>query len=54
MQDWPGDRYRVPPVTAAQWVFALALAVVATLIMAFGVFVVWTTMWGNRWYRRRG
>ncbi|MGE0877226.1 MAG: hypothetical protein AB7L13_02165 [Acidimicrobiia bacterium] len=40
-------------LTTAQTLFTIALAVVAVLITWFVVFVAWTTVWGNRWYRRR-
>ena len=40
-------------VTTAQTLFAIALGVVALLITLFSVYVVSTTMWGNRWFRRR-
>ena len=29
-----------------------ALGLVALLITFFAVYVAWTTMWGNRWYRK--
>jgi len=40
-------------VTTAQTVFAVALAAVALGITLFTVYVVSSTMWGDRWYGRR-
>lgn len=40
-------------VTTAQTLFAIALGFVALLITVFSVYVISTTMWGNRWFRRR-
>ena len=39
-------------VTQAQWIFVIALAGVSLLIVWFAGYVVWTTTWANRWYRR--
>lgn len=39
-------------VSTAQAVFAAALAAVAVLITLFAVYVVSTTIWGDRWVRR--
>ena len=36
----------------AQIFFSVALGLVALLITFFAVYVAWTTMWGNRWYRK--
>lgn len=36
----------------AQWLFLAALVVVAALISFFALYVVSSTGWGNRWYRR--
>jgi hypothetical protein len=44
-----GDRR----VTGAQTVFVVALGVVATTIVIVGLYVVSSTMWGDRWYPRR-
>ncbi len=41
-------------VQTAQLVFSIALGVVAVVVVAFSVFVVSTTMWGDRWARRSG
>jgi hypothetical protein len=43
-------------VTRAQTLFVVALTVVATGIVGFGLYVVSSTMWGDRWYPggRRG
>ena len=46
-------RGSVDAVTTAQTVFAVALAVVALGITFFTLYVVSSTMWGDRWYRRR-
>lgn len=48
----------IPPgylcaVTTAQLLFAIALGSITLLITLFAVYVVSTTMWGNRWFRRR-
>jgi len=47
-----GDGY-VVPVTNAQAVFAVALGSITLLISLFAVYVLSTTVWGNRWFRRR-
>jgi hypothetical protein len=39
-------------LTKAQWIFTAGLTVVALLITWFAAYVAWTTVWGNRWYRR--
>ena len=39
-------------MTTAQVVFAIALGVVVMLVTAFAVYVVSSTMWSNRWFRR--
>ena len=39
-------------MTTAQWVFSVALGVVTLLVTAFAVYVVSSTMWGDRWFRR--
>jgi hypothetical protein len=36
----------------AQVIFSVALGLVTLLITFFAVYVAWTTMWGNRWYRK--
>ena len=36
----------------AQIFFSIALGLVALLITFFAGYVAWTTMWGNRWYRK--
>jgi membrane protein implicated in regulation of membrane protease activity len=38
-------------MTTAQVIFSIALGVAALTILAFAVFVVSTTMWGDRWVR---
>ena len=40
-------------LTKAQWIYTVGLAAVAFLITWFAMYVVWTTVWGNRWYRRQ-
>jgi hypothetical protein len=40
-------------MTTAQWIFVVALGAIAILIMFFAVYVVSSTMWGGRWYRKR-
>lgn len=40
-------------MTTAQVVFSVALGAVALAVGAFALYVVSTTMWGNRWFRRR-
>jgi hypothetical protein len=40
-------------VTRAQWIFGIILALNALLIVFFAVYVAGSTMWGNRWFRRR-
>ncbi|MDA8262346.1 MAG: hypothetical protein M0Z47_05895 [Actinomycetota bacterium] len=39
-------------MSTAQVLFAIALAAVTLVVVAFAVFVVSSTMWGNRWVRR--
>ena len=39
-------------MTTAQLVFAIALGVITVLVTLFAAYVVSTTMWGNRWFRR--
>jgi hypothetical protein len=40
-------------VTTAQIVFSIALGCMALLITFFAVYVVSSTLWGDRWIRRR-
>ncbi len=40
-------------MTTAQTLFAIALAAITLLITLFSLYVVSTTMWGNRWFRKR-
>jgi hypothetical protein len=40
-------------VTRAQWIFAIVLGLNAVLIVLFAVYVAGSTMWGDRWFRRR-
>ena len=37
----------------AQILFAVALGTVTVIITGFAVYVAGSTMWGDRWYRRR-
>ncbi len=39
-------------MTTAQLVFSIALGVITVLVTLFAAYVVSTTMWGNRWFRR--
>jgi hypothetical protein len=39
-------------LTTAQTIFSIALGVMAVLITGFGIYVVSSTMWGDRWYQR--
>jgi len=39
-------------LTTAQTIFSIALGVMTVLITGFGLYVISTTMWGDRWYRR--
>ena len=36
----------------AQIFFSIALGAVTLLITFFAIYVAWTTVWGDRWYRR--
>ncbi len=40
-------------MTTAQTAFAVALAAITVLVLCFGLYVVSSTMWGDRWARRR-
>ncbi len=40
-------------MTQAQTVFVIALSIIAVIIGAFAVYVAGSTMWADRWYRRR-
>ncbi len=40
-------------MSTAQILFAIALGGVTLVITAFALYVASSTMWGNRWYRRR-
>jgi len=40
-------------MTTAQVLFAIALGSITVLITVFAVYVVSSTMWGNRWFRKR-
>lgn len=34
----------------SQIIFSVALGAIALFITFFAVYVVWSTMWGDRWY----
>ncbi len=40
-------------MSTAQIIFSIALGVVVVLVTAFSLYVASTTMWSNRWFRRR-
>ena len=40
-------------MTTAQVVFAVALGAITLLVLFFAGYVVSSTMWGNRWVRRK-
>ncbi|MGI9119422.1 MAG: hypothetical protein ACR2G7_04760 [Acidimicrobiales bacterium] len=40
-------------MTTAQMVFSIALGLVTVLVTAFAVYVVSSTMWGDRWFPKR-
>jgi succinate dehydrogenase / fumarate reductase cytochrome b subunit len=40
-------------MSTAQIVFAIALGVVSLIVVAFGVYVLSSAAWGDRWVRRR-
>lgn len=40
-------------LSTAQAVFGTALAVVTLIITGFAIYVAWSTMWSDRWYRKR-
>ena len=39
-------------MTTAQVVFSIALGSIAVGILAFGIYVASSTVWGDRWVRR--
>jgi len=41
-------------VTPAQLAFSIALGTISLLITAFALYVASSTLWSDRWYRRRG
>ncbi|MEO6121863.1 MAG: hypothetical protein ABIW46_03940 [Acidimicrobiales bacterium] len=41
-------------MTTAQVLFAVALGVVTLVVTLFGLYVVSSTMWADRWVRVRG
>ena len=40
-------------MSTAQVLFAIALGTVTLVITGFALYVASSTMWGDRWYRRR-
>jgi membrane protein implicated in regulation of membrane protease activity len=40
-------------VSTAQVLFSIALGAITLVITGFAVYVAGSTMWGDRWYRRR-
>ena len=40
-------------MSGAQIAFSIALGVVTLVITGFALYVASSTMWGDRWYRRR-
>lgn len=40
-------------MSTAQVIFAIALGAVTLVITGFAIYVAGSTMWGDRWYRRR-
>ena len=40
-------------MTPAQVAFSIALGTLTLLITGFGIYVASSTLWGDRWYRRR-
>ena len=40
-------------MSTAQVLFAIALGAVTVIITGFALYVAGSTMWGDRWYRRR-
>jgi hypothetical protein len=40
-------------MTTAQVLFSIALGAVALLITVYAIYVAGSTMWGDRWFRRR-
>ncbi len=40
-------------MTPAQVAFSIALGTITLLITVFGIYVVSSTRWSDRWYRRR-
>ena len=49
----PGcPHYVWPPMETSQIVFSVALGAIALLITFFAVYVISSTMWSNRWFRR--
>jgi hypothetical protein len=40
-------------MTTAQVLFSIALGAIALLITAYAVYVAGSTMWGDRWFRKR-
>jgi uncharacterized protein YoxC len=41
-------------LSMAQTFFTIALAIIAIAVVAFGLYVVSTVVWADRWVRRTG
>ena len=41
-------------MTTAQVIFSIALGLIAIFITVFAVYVISSTLWSDRWFRRRG
>jgi hypothetical protein len=39
--------------TTAQTIFSIALGAMAVLITGFAIYVISSTMWGDRWYGKQ-
>jgi hypothetical protein len=51
-RDWALTSAGVIAITTAQVLFSIALGLIALLITAFSIYVVSSTLWGNRWIRK--
>jgi hypothetical protein len=45
---------KVAGVSTAQTIFAIALGAITVLITCFALYVISSTTWGDRWYRKHG
>ena len=39
------------PMETSQILFAIALGIITLGVTGFAVYVAWSTMWSDRWYR---